>query len=611
MAAAAAEAAAQPSLDVVVVEARRPTPSSTAFDPRLIEARDPFSLADLLGPAPGVTLSVNSRGETVLSVRGRTEREASVFLGGVPLADPWDGRADLSRVPAAAITGGALRADGDLRLASGSALLLEAGVGGDAVQVSAGTQDFGRVALAGERRGVSLAIDAQTLGDQPLPENASLPFSQTGEDRTNTDRQQAAGFAANRYQLGPAAAESFLLVSSSSYGVAPESHLDPSTDDVRFWRVPQDRRATLGTAVSLGSWRSDVWLRRLHKDIRSYSDATYDRLVSTQNGESGEEGLRLSWSAGEESASLTIGSGAARLHHRERDGGAPTEKFARARYGAFAHGTIRPTSATEIVGGLRFEGIDTLRSGGRAEAPDLSILTGRLGMTRALGPAASLTLGAARIGRLPSQRELYGSALGRFIVNPDLRPEKRWSFSAALDGEIGPWSLSLRPFGEIGTSTIIQETVLDDLARRRIRLNGPGDRAYGFDAEARAELGRDWAVIGGLTVMNLVSKSNTPLFERPEEKLTVQLIRDPDSGLGGYVGVVGRGEAFSQGPEGEPVRLPSSLRFDAEGFWRLPREEGSVDIYLRADNLTDELILPQLGLPAPGRRLEAGIRLSR
>jgi hypothetical protein len=50
----------------------------------------------LLAALPSVGIHTNSRGETVLRLRGSDERQTSIFLDGTPLTVPWDGRVDLS-----------------------------------------------------------------------------------------------------------------------------------------------------------------------------------------------------------------------------------------------------------------------------------------------------------------------------------------------------------------------------------------------------------------------------------------------------------------------------------------------------------------------------------
>jgi iron complex outermembrane receptor protein len=71
--------------------------------------RQPRTVAEALRGLPGVAVRTNSRGETIVRVRGAEERQTQVFLDGAPLGVPWDGRIDLGLVPAGAITGLSVR----------------------------------------------------------------------------------------------------------------------------------------------------------------------------------------------------------------------------------------------------------------------------------------------------------------------------------------------------------------------------------------------------------------------------------------------------------------------------------------------------------------------
>ena len=66
-------------------------------------ARDPGTVADLARLVPSAVAPTNSRGETLLYVRGAGERQTAVLLDGAPLTVPWDRRLDLALVPVGAV----------------------------------------------------------------------------------------------------------------------------------------------------------------------------------------------------------------------------------------------------------------------------------------------------------------------------------------------------------------------------------------------------------------------------------------------------------------------------------------------------------------------------
>ena len=70
-----------------------------------LETLDPSTVADIIPLVPNARASTNSRGETVLMIRGSPERQIVIHQDGIPLTLPWDERADLSLLPGDAISG--------------------------------------------------------------------------------------------------------------------------------------------------------------------------------------------------------------------------------------------------------------------------------------------------------------------------------------------------------------------------------------------------------------------------------------------------------------------------------------------------------------------------
>jgi hypothetical protein len=71
------------------------------------------------------------------------------------------------------------------------------------------------------------------------------------------------------------------------------------------------------------------------------------------------------------------------------------------------------------------------------------------------------------------------------------------------------------------------------------------------------------------------------------------------------------GPAYDLNEDGSLARLPSSTSLNLRAFLELdgPYEGGALTLFAALDNANDELVLPQLGLPAPGRTWRLGIRV--
>ena len=71
----------------------------TVIDQEELSRSVPTSLSDIFLNRPVISVRSNSRGETVLRLRGSNERQAAIFLDGASLSIPWDGRIDIGLLP--------------------------------------------------------------------------------------------------------------------------------------------------------------------------------------------------------------------------------------------------------------------------------------------------------------------------------------------------------------------------------------------------------------------------------------------------------------------------------------------------------------------------------
>jgi len=145
---------------------------------------------------------------------------------------------------------------------------------------------------------------------------------------------------------------------------------------------------------------------------------------------------------------------------------------------------------------------------------------------------------------------------------------------------------------------------------RRKRYNLPGSRGHGV------ETGLDWLVDDGLTLRGHVGwqeltargGERSVLYQRPEREAALSVDWSINRHWSLFVEVRHVGGAFDVDEAGELRRLPNSNVVDFRVFREfLHNLRGRWQLYASADNVTDELVLPQLGLPLPGRSASIGI----
>ena len=100
------------------------------------------------------------------------------------------------------------------------------------------------------------------------------------------------------------------------------------------------------------------------------------------------------------------------------------------------------------------------------------------------------------------------------------------------------------------------------------------------------------------------------LLLRPAEQLNLALDWQATPGLGIHAQLSHNGRAYDLGDDGTDIHLPSSTSFGLSGVMKVGRTlDRDIHLTAAADNLTDALIIPQSGFPAPGRSFHVGIRI--
>ena len=596
-----------------------------------VVAREPASLADAAALLPGAAAATNSRGETLVVLRGAGERQTAVRLDGAPLTVPWDRRLDLGLVPAGVVGGlGVTRGPASLaagpHAAGGAVDLLPRTRALDGAlteaELSGGVPARGRVAATHLRRHgpwrATLALDASARAGAAVPQAFAVRpelFSQSPDGaRTNTDRA-ALGVIA-RVAHAPSArrsASATVLHLDAAQGVAPEGHLDPRVDRVRYWRLPAWRHTLAAARVRAplrpAALDAAAWAGRFEQTILRFPDARYAAADGGQRDRDVWAGASLVAET-EGGAGLLRGIAwgqAARHDQRALTADASRERFDDVSWRLAAEAEPR-AGPVRVLAGVSLDGTAPLATAGRASAGAFRLLGGVLRAEAPLGNAR-VHAGVARTGRVPTMRERFGEALGRFALTPDLRPETTWQaeLGAARDGAVvSVWATA---FARRTGGTIEQEALADG---RRRRINLGRSRAAGVEAALALRAGGVRVDAGG-TLMHLRGERDgaaVRLPERPELLGRVAVTRLPGRGWTWAVEAVGTGRAVSLGPAGDEIALPAAVVVGLRLGRRWALGGGLLDAFVRLDNATDALVLPQAGLPAPGREARVGVRWS-
>ncbi len=637
--------------DIIVTASRDPqrvrSPSIT-LDREAIDERAPAAIADLFRAVSGVSLRVNSRGEAVVRVRGAEERQTTVFLDGAPLATPWDGRVDLALLPAGLI--------GSVEVVKGASPI-EYGanaVGGVVdLQTITAREQF---AVRGEAQvGTYGTINASALASAPLgngfsvvagfghlkrdaeriADPASVPFDPTSSRRrTNTDLSALSLFAAGEYDAGPLGLRISVLDADVERGIAAQGDLNPALSSPRFWRYPDWHLTQLTGALRWqlsdnAMLRITGWRQYFDQTIDAYRDSTYTALRSREDGRDRTTGARAVFTFGKGATTLRLSGNAQTSTHVQIDSATATglarDYIARAplayRQRLFSGGAEVDQQLTDKVKatlGMSVDRAETPLTGDKPAQPSSTSL-GFLGAVH-WNPLSSLEITASlgRRNRFPSPRELFGEALGRFQPNPDLKPER------ALLGDLtvawrpsDTFQLSSTAWLSDADDTVAQRIVRVGTVNRRQRFNTQGSFSYGLETTATAGLTENLRAELSVALQDGRSKreasgTRQPLLQRPGRQITAALDWNATDALDLRAEVQNMGSATDLADNGAFVRLPGATSLNFRAFWKVVEVAsfGTFTLTASLDNASDALILPQLGLPSPGRTFRFGIRLT-
>jgi iron complex outermembrane receptor protein len=608
------------------------------------------TVEDVLRELPAVHVRTNSRGEAEISVRGSESRQVAVLLDGVPLTLSWDGRTDVSVLPAGATT--------EISLVRGLSSMLHGPnvLGGvvqmsvghgtsfpdrSSLQVSAGVDEvggYGTSVIGGHPfetgRGRWLVRAGAGLRDSPgatLPSGVTEPVPTDRSLRLNTDLSEFNGFGAVRF-LGDGGA--WFSASGSGFkaerGIAGE--LDAEAP--RLWRYPNITRAIFAasagtgdreTPLGRGDLEVSLGLDRGKTEIESFETRAYDLVDGVEEGDAATGTLRLL-------ADHTLGERAdlrAAFTYADINHDATTDgdlRSYRQRLTSLGVETIiklvddpdGPVEALRFSVGGAFDRASTPKTGGLPSLGTLDDWGARAGLSAVVNDGrALLHLGASRRGRFPSLRETYSEALNRFVPNPDLSPEQLLAFEGGATMRVGTGDLQVVGFHHRLSDAIRRVTLPDG---RRQRVNS--DRLESTGAEILFNQSFGALSLGGDVMLQAVDLTDTSNVSREPENLpevsgSVHARFPLVANFSATTEVRYNGAQFCQHPDtGADVELDGGAWLNAEigRSWSLAPRTGSrllsrLDTRVAVDNLTDTALYDQCGLPRPGRLLRFQIRL--
>ena len=642
---------ARAAIEEIVVTAApardRVSPTSLVLDHEALLEIQPVATADVFRNLTGVSLRTNSRGESVVRIRGSEERQTLVFLDGAPLATPWDGRADLALLPAGLIdrieiTRGIVPVEYGANAVAGAVDLFtyQPDIGGDvraeAQQGSLGAQNLNALVGLGYENGWSFVAGASHIARdaERIADKSSVVFDPSvNDERSNTDMSGTSAYLASAYAGRSFLVRASLLHADVERGVAAQGDLDPAVSRVRFWRTPEWRltQATLNSSWDIRpnvGLRFTGWRQWFEQTIDAYTDYSYSSLQAREQGKDDTLGGRLTLSLDLGRTTLRLVSTAQDSTHdnleSETDSGdaadlvaGPVLRYRQRLTTVGAEVDVRLGDTLTSTFEMGVDRASTPLTGDKPAQPTLSANGWSAGFRWEPADDWTTTVTLGERSRFPTPRELYGAALGRFLLNPDLKPERSMLTDVSITHfPSDTLSLDVAVWLNDSEDTLSQRVVEVDGVSRRQRYNTNGTFTYGAEAAATWFVRDDFRIEMSAALQRGEVEPDDDgerpvLVQRPETQLRAAFDWQANDRVDLRAELQYTGSAYDIADDGSVVTLPDATVLNFRGFLRVARWWGrDVQLTASVDNATDALVLPQLGLPAPGRLYRVGIRLN-
>ncbi len=605
-----------------------------------IQKTDASSLNQLQMLIPSGRIRINSRGESMLFLRGAGERQLGLFFDGVQMNIPWDNRFDLTFVPTDVI--GKLNVN-----KNAGSILYGPNVLGGAVNISTierATPGFGgNIKLQADNAGsfnTSFTTDGQIENFNYIANfsyyksngynlSANVPDSVLYQNPSddliiNSDIERLSAYIRGEYHISNLTTVGL----SASYidgqkGVMPENHIS----EPRFWRYPDLNRLLLTmnfkhnfSEKSETALRATFWFDKFNQTINDYKDATFsaEKLNQQQKDEDITLGGRLAfqYQLTQNQFLTAVFNGFASKHTEIIENNLEFSQITmntgidyNAEFGAL-----------NINAGLGFDRNETPKTGLYVESEGFSasdyaaFLNLNLSLTDKVGIFGNIS----RRTRFATMREQYSGALNRFKANPELNAE------SGILSEIGTYinedlfNLRVSLFSNNYSDMITQITLTkqQDSLQRKMRVNVGTASIYGLDASFKLNPMKSMHIEGNLTYMQTNGEQDgidILHFDNKPEYLGALSIsyKFPNN-------IEIAGEMELTGKQWETIDLKNQLfaEIDASAVFNLRSsilftnfDAFMLEIFARANNIFDIYRLSQRGIPEAGRTISLGMSI--
>lgn len=604
-----------------------------------IKEQDAVNMQDLNAIIPGGFIQTNSRGESLLYLRGAGERSIALFFDGMYFNIPWDNRVDLSMIPTDLI--------GNLKISSGANSVLyganvlggavnitttereEDGVGGSlGLQLGDGGRKYSSVKLEGKDGKFNYIGNLSFLTRDglkaPKDNNFDFNLNKSQDLITNSYSERITTYLRGEYKFDD---DNTIGVSfnhiDGQQGAIPENY--PNEITGRFWQYPEWLRSivTLNSKMKLSetiSMKGAIWFDKFNQTIEDFKSVEFQDLNEIQNDEDITTGIRLNFNANlSENDKLNFAINGFNTNHTEEvddlEGNVELKEYSQIT-SSLGLEYKRLFDDWVFTLGSSYDRFDISKAGvfSEAEGSSFDDVAAVVGATYKLSKTLDLFANLSKKSRFPTLRESFSAALGRFVINPDLKPESGLLSEVGIDYKGADLDATLSIFANSYSDLIARASVPGDTLNRRQRVNLDEATIIGSELLVKYYLTNDIDLMGHFTYMNskgTVDGTEQGLEYRPEMIAFVQADWRIYGGLDILAEADFMGNQFGISDLAEGlVPIEATTLFNLRLSYKAIYNENIYTFFVRGNNMFDKARLNKIGISSQGRMIYGGINVA-
>ncbi len=516
---------------------------NTRMDAEQIRALNLDTVGAALTALPGVSLTVNSRNEQMLYVRGNDSRQVPLFVDGIPVYVPYDGEMDYGRFTTDDLA--------EIQVAKGySSILYGPNTLGGAINLvtrrpsrsfegdlTAGIADGGgrRAAFNAGSRQASFYVQAgaswQTSDHWRLSSHFAPTVREDGGWRDNAFSRDTK--ASLKVGWTPNATDEYVVAYQGQRGRKGNPVGTNPQITANYWQWPtwNKESASLSTRTALGA-QSDLKVRAFYdtyeNTLVAYTDGTYSTVNTTGSLKPTGRSLYRDFTHGAlaEFQTTAVPSHSLRAVlqtktdvHRDGTGAIPSTKgwthFEDHYLAAGVEDSISLAQAWDLSLGGGWDQLRPVASGVWNLPRPRAYWHGQAGLFWRAAPALQVYATVAQKEHFPTLKDRYSLRLGTYVDNPGLAPERSLNLETGAKLALGAW---LRVEAALFRSTIqdlIQGMPLPSGLMQmqnigEVRHTG-GELSVGFRPSGAFEAGLGYTYLDRKNVTNpAVKLTSTP-----------------------------------------------------------------------------------------------------